>query len=80
MSIVKNYLKDIQMHQANEEDKNDQKAEIEEWVDRVIELDNIKQGFIVICSVVTKDFKSYMTGNKLKDNIKNIHEVMNDDI
>ena len=30
MSIVKNYLKDIQMHQASEEDKDDQKAEIEE--------------------------------------------------
>ena len=30
MSIVKIYLKDIQMHQANEEDKYDQKAKIEE--------------------------------------------------
>ena len=70
MSVVENYLKDIQMHQANKEDKDDQKAEIEEWVERVIELDHIEQGLMVICNVFTKVFNSYMTGNRLKDHIK----------
>ena len=80
MSTLENYPRDIQMRPANEEEKNEEIIGAEEWDDRVIELDDIEQGLILICSVDTKDFKSYIIGDEFKNRIKKIQEVMDDDI
>ena len=61
---------DMNMLSVTEETKDEEIIEAKKCDDLIMELDHIEKELMLICSVITNDFKSYITGNRFKNRIK----------